>query len=388
MEQENPIEKRMRAKVDARDRLRLIEFVFNLGKTVPEAAKELNIKLRTAYCILKVFEREKRVETKRTGGRKRVFGKDIEREIVSYIETNADATLKEIMNKFIEEKETNPEVVVPSLSTINRITKRNKLSLKTLSRIPVARNTPKTIEARYNFANQSVWFDMSTNFIYVDEMGKNLHTRRRFGRSRVGTSATITVPTQRGNNLSICAAISLRGVIHFRSKFLAYNQHEFVAFLNEMLDRLDKDKKYIVVMDNAMFHHTRLVQEWFDKNRTVCKQMFLPPYSPMLNPIEECFSKVHHSICMARPGINSTLLDAVSAAFGSVTADNCAGWFSHSRAYHQMCLNKQPILKEIDPTYARFEVREIESENENGEEDDEEEIELDEDPLVDPENFN
>ncbi|XP_048019756.1 transcription termination factor Rho-like [Megalobrama amblycephala] len=53
---------------------------------------------------------------------------------------------------------------------------------------------------------------------------------------------------------------------------------------------------FVVVWDNVQFHHSALVQEWFE-NHPQFRMVFLPPYSPFLNPIEEFFSswrwKVH-----------------------------------------------------------------------------------------------
>ena len=60
--------------------------------------------------------------------------------------------------------------------------------------------------------------------------------------------------------------------------------------------------------------------------------MFLPPYSPDLNPVEELFSYVKYYLKE-----HDELLQAVSnpkpiieAAFSSVTADDCLGWIQHS----------------------------------------------------------
>lgn len=60
--------------IDPKDRLRLIELVYDQGKKVREAADLLHIKLRTAYQICKIFERENRIEPKkRSGNRQRIY---------------------------------------------------------------------------------------------------------------------------------------------------------------------------------------------------------------------------------------------------------------------------------------------------------------------------
>jgi transposase len=59
---------------------------------------------------------------------------------------------------------------------------------------------------------------------------------------------------------------------------------------------------------------------------------FLPPYSPDLNPIEECFSKVKS--CLKSSELESNdLQTAILGAFASITPDDCSGWIRDSKAY-------------------------------------------------------
>ena len=50
-------------------------------------------------------------------------------------------------------------------------------------------------------------------FIYI-EAGFNLAKGRRRGRNMIGQRATVNVPGQRGGNITLCAAISLQGLLH------------------------------------------------------------------------------------------------------------------------------------------------------------------------------
>lgn len=244
----------------------------------------------------------------------------------------------------------------PSLTTINRAITNRKLSLKKLAKVPIARNTPRTIRLRFDFV--VILVALSGKKIFsIDEMGCNLHTRRNYGRSPVGQPAVISTPTQRGNNLSICAAIGVDGVRHYRTKIGAYNTGEFLIFLNELYPKIEEPTNAAFLMDNVKFHHSHVIKQWFEEKKIV--QVFVPPYSPMLNPIEECFSKVHREICMARVSTANTLVAAVASAFSSVTAKNCRGWFEHTIAYNTQCLRKQPILVKADPRCPKFRVEDV-----------------------------
>jgi transposase len=50
----------------------------------------------------------------------------------------------------------------------------------------------------------------------------------------------------------------------------------------------------ILIMENHPVHHAKIVQEYINKNNI--DVLFLPHYSPELNPIEEAFSKIKHKL--------------------------------------------------------------------------------------------
>ena len=57
--------------------------------------------------------------------------------------------------------------------------------------------------------------------------------------------------------------------------------------------------------------------------------LFLPPYSPDLNPIEEAFSKVKGLVRKAGARTRGALDEAVGVALSAVTPEDTAGWFAH-----------------------------------------------------------
>lgn len=58
-----------------------------------------------------------------------------------------------------------------------------------------------------------------------------------------------------------------------------------MSFLSGLFDTLNPDKKYLLILDNAGWHKTQIVQKYISKYSNV-KARFIPPYSPELNPIE------------------------------------------------------------------------------------------------------
>jgi transposase len=47
-----------------------------------------------------------------------------------------------------------------------------------------------------------------------------------------------------------------------------------------------RGRRIVAILDNAKYHHARILQPWLKKNRKALNLLFLPPYSPDLNPIE------------------------------------------------------------------------------------------------------
>ena len=63
-------------------------------------------------------------------------------------------------------------------------------------------------------------------YIYMDEAGFNLTKRRRRGRKVIGHRAIVGVPGQRGGNVTLCAAISKRGVVNHHANLLWISEEE------------------------------------------------------------------------------------------------------------------------------------------------------------------
>ncbi|RXN35895.1 hypothetical protein ROHU_003429 [Labeo rohita] len=180
------------------------------------------------------------------------------------------------------------------------------MRMKQVYKVPFERNSPRVKELRAQYV-QTIFdlesLDRPHDFIFVDEAGFNLTKRRRTGRNIIGQRAIVEVPGQRGGNVTICAAISNHGVLHHHVTLGPYNtQHllRFIANLRDILFELQvQDHQgqelnenpiptYVIVWDNVSFHRAAPVREWFNISEQFMN-LYLPPYSPFLNPIEEFF---------------------------------------------------------------------------------------------------
>ncbi|XP_051569163.1 uncharacterized protein LOC127449653 [Myxocyprinus asiaticus] len=142
--------------------------------------------------------------------------------------------------------------------------------------------------------------------IFFDEAGFNL-TKRRRGRKMIGHRTIVNVLGQRGGNVTICTAISQRGVLHRHAILGPYNTMLLLGFpdglrecvfqLNQREPAQPEQPRYIVVWDNVSFHRAALVRDWFTNNPRF-SNIFLPAYSPFLNPIEEFYLRNGGGKCM------------------------------------------------------------------------------------------
>jgi transposase len=80
-------------------------------------------------------------------------------------------------------------------------------------------------------------------------------------------------------------------------------------------------------MDNLRVHKTDRVRELVEAR--ACSLLFLPPYSPDLNPIEEAFSKVKGLLRRAGARTRKALVKAIAESLGAVTARDAQGFFAH-----------------------------------------------------------
>ena len=105
------------------------------------------------------------------------------------------------------------------------------------------------------------------------------------------------------------------------------NGERFQIYVEQVLaPTLDADK--IVIMDNLGSHKARAVRDAI--RRTGAKLIFLPKYSPDLNPIEQVFAKLKHLLRKAQ----ARSPDAVCAAIGKSLAEfgpaECANYLANS----------------------------------------------------------
>ena len=80
-------------------------------------------------------------------------------------------------------------------------------------------------------------------------------------------------------------------------------------------------------MDNLGAHRPKNVGELIEGRG--CELVYLPAYSPDLNPIEEALSKIKHLLRRIGTRTKETLVDAMGRALGAVSTRDALGFFAH-----------------------------------------------------------
>jgi len=83
----------------------------------------------------------------------------------------------------------------------------------------------------------------------------------------------------------------------------------------------------VVVMDNLGAHRPRRVRELIEARG--CELIYLPSYSPDLNPIEEALSKVKDILRKIAARTKEALIEAMGRALAAVSDEDAGGFFVH-----------------------------------------------------------
>jgi transposase len=166
--------------------------------------------------------------------------------------------------------------------------------------------------------------------VFVDESGFNTSMARLRARAPKGKRAYGgKVPRNRGKNTTLIAAITLKGAMsHPMTLEGATDALAFEAYVEHFLAPSLREGQ-VVVLDGLGAHRTDRVRELIE-GRGAAYVVFLPSYSPDLNPIEEAFSKIKQLVRKAGARTREALVQTIGLALAAVTQEDAAGWFAHA----------------------------------------------------------
>ncbi|KAJ8495206.1 hypothetical protein ONZ45_g12957 [Pleurotus djamor] len=283
----NTIPQRRRYSRDLKSRI--VYQAHSLGRKTSSIAIDLDIPLRVVQRTLEVWRDHGDVvpPPKGRSGQPMVLRGLAVDFMLALIEREPDIYLDEIQNQLCELHDLHV-----SLPTISRTLKRLGFSSKKLSKAASERSEEASLEF-----TAEVGRDPPEYFVCADEASVNVLTSyRENGWAYHGLRARKRARFTRGTRYSILPALSIEGIIYSRIKVGSYNGDDFLDWLDGLLEVMNPypAPHSVLVLDNCRIHHVEGVEERCLERGI--KLVYLPPYSPDLNPIEECFSFIKHYI--------------------------------------------------------------------------------------------
>jgi transposase len=160
--------------------------------------------------------------------------------------------------------------------------------------------------------------------IFLDESGVSTQMTRLYARSTGGARIHETTPDGRWKILTIIGAISTRGMIATMTIEAATDREIFLAYLDEVLCPKLRFGD-VVIMDNLSSHKVNGVRERIEA--AGAQLLYLPPYSPDLNPIEKAWAKLKQLLRATKARTKEALDQAIAELLPLLTAQDAKAWF-------------------------------------------------------------
>ena len=353
---------------------RLFYLVKEKGMSTRAAALTLQINPRTAQSWIKKDQEDPQDLITRKSGSGRPVGRppklteEHEKFLINLVDEEASLVLDEMMDNLTTQF---TDLKISKTALYNFATEKCSISFKKAHFHSVERNSPEKIEERFLWVKRYMDTDLDykTNCIFIDESAFHINLKRNFAWSRKGTRAIVKVPKTRAKTTTILGAISPYGVVNIQvrrprvtasskkrkidgsnekapivnAKVGTVTGHYF-NFIAKTLDILDKHpqfKGHYLIMDNAPIHTNEDIRKHVESRGYGC--VYLPPYSPELNPIEQFWSVVKSKLKRVKLLEEEHLTGRIQDATNQILYSDLEGFCRHSNSKFLVCLNREPL---------------------------------------------
>ena len=181
-------------------------------------------------------------------------------------------------------------------------------------------------------AAREEWFEGQTELdperlIFVDESGLSTKMARLRGWAPKGERCRAAVPHGHWNTTTFVGGLTLTGICAPMLLDGPMDGEAFLAWCEQMLAPV-LGASDVVIMDNLPAHKVAGVRQAIET--TGATLLYLPPYSPDFNPIENAFAKLKAHVRKAAARTVEALEAAVASALRTFEPNECANFFAHA----------------------------------------------------------
>lgn len=161
---------------------------------------------------------------------------------------------------------------------------------------------------------------------FIDECGVHLGLTRLYGRATPGVRVVESTTGFSGPHYTVVAALALDGITAPWVFEGAMTSLAFETYVEHVLLPTVKPGDW-VLLDNLSSHKREEIRTQVEQRGA--RLQFLPPYSPDLNPIELCWSKIKTALRSAKAQTFDALVDALCSALRAIKPADALAWFAH-----------------------------------------------------------
>ena len=154
------------------------------------------------------------------------------------------------------------------------------------------------VKAKAKEENAEIWWGDET------AVKPECHFRR--GYAPKGKTPEVRQPAKRFHS-SLISAVNNQGKMQWMSLKEALNAVRFIEFLEKLVKH--RKRKLILIVDNLRVHHSKPVKEWVEKHKHRLELVYLPAYSPELNPDEYLNNHLKQTVTKDGPSTSERELE-------------------------------------------------------------------------------
>jgi transposase len=299
-------------------RVRVIRVVEG-GAAARAAARQFVIGDSTAIRWAKRWRETGSFEAKSNKGQSRSPLKKHEEWLLGLVKQEPDPTLEEIQRRLLDERQQKA-----GIGSVWRFFDRHGISFKKNS--AAEQDRPDVAAARTAWADSQPKLDPD-RLVFIDETGTSTNMARRRGRAPRGERLVGKIPHGHWKTTTFVAALRANALTAPCVLDGPMNGDAFLAYVEQVLapTLIPGD---IVVMDNLSAHKLPAIRQAIQA--AGAKLLYLPPYSPDFNPIEQLFAKLKALLKKAAERSIEGLWHRIATLLDAFPPDECANYFRNA----------------------------------------------------------